>query len=70
MNIILNDLNRLMDPKYIEVFGLFTPRGGISIYPFVNRVNPKYETDELKQLAFHRKLQFLNQLPTYKNAVR
>ena len=70
MNIILSDLDQLMDPKYIEVFGLFTPRGGISIYPFVNRVNPKYETDELKQLAFHRKLQFLNQLPTYKNAVR
>jgi 7-cyano-7-deazaguanine reductase len=70
MNIILNDLYQLMDPKYIEVFGLFTPRGGISIYPFVNRVNPKYQTAEIKQLAFQRKLQFLSELPAYKNAVR
>ena len=31
MNIIMKDLIRLMDPKYIEVWGKFTPRGGISI---------------------------------------
>lgn len=36
VNIILNDLKDLMEPKYIEVIGLFTPRGGISIYPFAN----------------------------------
>ena len=36
INIILNDLVKLMDPHYIEVKGLFTPRGGISIYPFAN----------------------------------
>ncbi|MDE6154253.1 MAG: preQ(1) synthase [Muribaculaceae bacterium] len=36
INIILNDLVKLMDPLYIEVRGLFTPRGGISIYPFAN----------------------------------
>ncbi|MCM1028744.1 MAG: preQ(1) synthase [Pseudoflavonifractor sp.] len=36
VNIILNDLRRLMDPRYIEVLGIFTPRGGISIYPFAN----------------------------------
>lgn len=36
INIILNDLVKLMDPRYIEVRGLFTPRGGISIYPFAN----------------------------------
>lgn len=34
VNIILNDLARLMDPRYIEVKGIFMPRGGISIYPF------------------------------------
>ena len=33
VNIIMKDLVKLMDPKYIEVIGLFTPRGGISIYP-------------------------------------
>lgn len=34
INIIMKDLIELMDPKYIEVFGDFTPRGGISIKPF------------------------------------
>lgn len=36
VNIIMKDLIALMDPKYIEVTGLFTPRGGIAIYPFAN----------------------------------
>ena len=36
VNTILNDLIRLMSPKYIEVTGLFTPRGGISIFPYAN----------------------------------
>lgn len=34
VNIILNDLRNLMDPLYIEVLGIFTPRGGIAIHPF------------------------------------
>lgn len=33
VNIIMKDLIKLMEPKYIEVIGLFTPRGGISIFP-------------------------------------
>ena len=39
------DLISLMDPKYIEVTGIFTPRGGISIYPYANYGRPgtKYE---------------------------
>ena len=36
VNIIMKDLVKLMDPKYIEVKGLFNPRGGISILPFAN----------------------------------
>ncbi len=36
INIIMKDLIALMDPKYIEVWGKFTPRGGISIDPYVN----------------------------------
>ena len=45
VNLIMNDLIRLMEPKYIEVTGLFTPRGGISIYPYCNYGRPgtKYE---------------------------
>ena len=36
VNIIMKDLIKLMDPKYIDVRGIFNPRGGISIYPFAN----------------------------------
>jgi 7-cyano-7-deazaguanine reductase len=36
VNIIMKDLVKLMKPRYLEVIGLFTPRGGISIYPFAN----------------------------------
>lgn len=36
VNIIMKDLIQLMNPKYIEVFGEFTPRGGIAIHPFAN----------------------------------
>lgn len=40
INIIMKDLVRLMQPKYIEVLGIFTPRGGISIYPYANYGKP------------------------------
>lgn len=55
VNTILNDLIRLMDPKYIEVTGLFTPRGGISIYPYANYGRPgtRYETLALDRFATH-----------------
>lgn len=45
VNVIMKDLIKLMNPKYIEVTGLFTPRGGISIYPYANYGRPgtKYE---------------------------
>lgn len=45
VNIIMNDLIKLLDPKYIEVWGKFLPRGGISIDPWCNYGRPgtKYE---------------------------
>jgi 7-cyano-7-deazaguanine reductase len=51
VNIIMKDLMALMNPKYIEVTGIFTPRGGISIYPYTNYGRPgtKYE-----KMAEHR----------------
>ena len=51
MNIIMKDLIKLMAPKYIEVWGKFTPRGGISIDPYCNYGIPgtKYE-----KMAEHR----------------
>ena len=36
VNIIYDDLAKLMRPKYLEVIGRFAARGGISIDPFVN----------------------------------
>lgn len=42
VNVVLNDLVTLMDPKYIEVKGMFYPRGGISIYPFANWAHPAF----------------------------
>lgn len=47
VNIIMKDLVKLMDPKYIEVTGIFTPRGGISIYPFANYADDQHQ--ELRQ---------------------
>ena len=43
VNIIMNDLWNLMDPRYIEVEGRFMPRGGISINPFANRGDADHE---------------------------
>ena len=53
INKIMKDLIALMNPKYIEVTGIFTPRGGISIWPFANwgRPGTKYE-----EIARHRLL--------------
>lgn len=36
INIILDDLRAAMQPRYLEVLGIFHPRGGIAIHPFVN----------------------------------
>ena len=43
VNIIMKDLVRLMNPRYLEVRGLFTPRGGISIYPFANYADAEHQ---------------------------
>ncbi|MDO4641655.1 MAG: preQ(1) synthase [Neisseria sp.] len=49
INIIMKDLIALMQPKYIEVFGEFTPRGGIAIHPFANYGKPGSRFEELAQ---------------------
>ena len=43
VNIIMKDLVRLMNPRYLEVIGLFTPRGGISIYPFASYADEEHQ---------------------------
>ena len=52
VNVIMKDLVRLMDPKYIEVFGLFVPRGGISIHPYANYGRPGTRYEQLAQQRF------------------
>lgn len=47
VNIIMKDLVKLMNPRYLEVTGLFTPRGGIAIYPFANYADEEHSA--LKQ---------------------
>ena len=52
VNIIMKDLIKLMQPKYIEVTGIFTPRGGISIYPYANYGKPNTKYEELAAVRF------------------
>lgn len=52
VNIIMKDLVKLMDPRYIEVTGLFTPRGGISIFPFANYGRPGTKYEKLAEQRF------------------
>jgi len=55
INIIMKDLVKLLEPKYIEVWGKFTPRGGISIDPYCNygKLNTKWQTVAEKRLTYH-----------------
>lgn len=46
-NTIMKDLIELMDPKYIEVWAKFTPRGGISIDPYCNYGKPNTVYEEM-----------------------
>lgn len=55
VNVIMKELIKLMDPKYIEVWGKFTPRGGISIDPYCNygRPDTKWEQMAEKRMLWH-----------------
>lgn len=55
VNIIMKDLIKLMNPRYIEVWGKFTPRGGISIDPYCNygKEGTKYEEMASNRLMWH-----------------
>lgn len=55
VNIIMKDLIKVLDPKYIEVWGKFTPRGGISIDPYCNygKGGTKWEEVAQKRLFYH-----------------
>ena len=55
VNVIMKDLIKLMEPKYIEVWGKFIPRGGISIDPYCNYGKPgtKWEDVAFNRMANH-----------------
>ncbi|MDE5738025.1 MAG: preQ(1) synthase [Oscillospiraceae bacterium] len=55
VNIIMNDLIHLMNPRYIEIWGKFLPRGGISIEPYCNygKAGTKWEQVAWKRLIKH-----------------
>ena len=55
VNIIMKDLIKLLSPKYIEVWGRFLPRGGISIDPYCNFGKPGTRWEEVawNRLANH-----------------
>jgi 7-cyano-7-deazaguanine reductase len=53
---ICNDISFLLKPHYLEVMGEFTPRGGISIFPFA-----QYASKPWSEFA---KTRLLNYSPT------
>ncbi|MCR4664868.1 MAG: preQ(1) synthase [Paludibacteraceae bacterium] len=44
VNIIMKDLVNLMNPRYIEVRGIFNPRGGIRILPFASYADSEHQS--------------------------
>ena len=52
VNTIMKDLIKLMDPRYIEVWGKFLPRGGISIDPYANYGRPGTKYERLAEERF------------------
>lgn len=55
VNIIMKDIIKAIEPKYIEVWGKFMPRGGISIDPYCNwgRYGTKWEDFAQRRLETH-----------------
>lgn len=55
VNVIMKDLIALLEPKYIEVWGKFLPRGGLSIDPYANYGKPgtRWEAVAWKRLSEH-----------------
>lgn len=47
VNIIMKDLVKLLEPRYLEVWGKFLPRGGISIDPYTNYGKPGTKFEKL-----------------------
>ena len=55
VNTIMKDLIALLDPNYIEVWGRFLPRGGLSLDPYCNYGKPgtRWEQVAWDRLSAH-----------------
>ena len=55
VNTIMKDLIALLEPKYIEVWGKFLPRGGLSIDPYCNYGKPgtRWEQVAWDRMRYH-----------------
>lgn len=55
VNLIMKDLIKLLSPRYIEVWGKFLPRGGLSIDPYANYGRPTTRWEEFarQRLLMH-----------------
>ena len=55
VNVIMKDLIKLMEPKYIEVWGKFLPRGGLTFDPYANygKAGTIWEEAAAKRLMWH-----------------
>lgn len=56
INIIMKDLVKLLNPRYLEVEGIFTPRGGIAIYPLANYAKSGSRYEEFAQNRLFRNI--------------
>lgn len=54
VNIIMTDLIKLLHPRFIEVWGKFLPRGGLSIDPYCNYGIPNTEWRDLARFRLLR----------------
>lgn len=58
INTIRRDLVSLLKPRYLEVVGLFTPRGGISIFPFSQYSDPEHKSLAAARMEAAMRLNF------------
>ncbi len=49
VNIIRDDLVKLMQPRYLEVIGYFNPRGGLAIHPYATYGKPRTKYAKLAE---------------------
>ena len=63
IQMICNDLAQLIRPRFIEVIGAFSPRGGIAIHPYVSWALKEKKYQELREyrMRYYRPKKFTSQ---------